>query len=233
MAEIPYRSALIVGTGPGISSSVTRQLRSAGIPVVIASRNVEKLAGLVEETGARPLQVDATSATDVARLFRETEELVGAPEIVIYNPSGRVRGRIVDLDPADVEKTVAVSALGAFYTVQEAAKRMLPVRHGAIILTGATAGIKGFALSSPFAMGKFALRGLAQSAARELTPQGIHVAHVVVDGKVRSKVRPDPADAPDSTLDPEAVAQSYLDLLRQHRSAWSWEIEIRPWVENY
>jgi NAD(P)-dependent dehydrogenase (short-subunit alcohol dehydrogenase family) len=230
---IPYRSALIIGTGPGISSSLARLLRADRIPVVVAARNVNKLASLVSETGVFARPVDATKPDEVERLFGEADSLIGAPEIVVYNASGRVRGPLADLDTAAVEQAVAVSALGAFYTVRQAAKRMIPAGKGAILLTGATAGIKGFALSSPFAMGKFALRGLAQSAARELSPQGIHVAHIVVDGGVRAEHRPDPSERPDSTLDPGAVAQSYVDLLKQHRSAWSWEIEIRPWVEKF
>ncbi|WP_438390247.1 SDR family NAD(P)-dependent oxidoreductase [Caballeronia sp. DA-9] len=230
MIDIPYRSALIIGAGAGISGSLTRLLREAGIAVVVAARDIGKLAALVNQTGAIALQADAADAAQVERLFAETEARIGAPEIVIYNASGRVRGPIAELDPAQVEQAVAVSALGAFYSVREAAKRMEPAGKGAILLTGATAGVKGFALSAPFAMGKFALRGLAQSAARELAPKGIHVAHIVVDGSVRSEHR---ADSQDNTLDPDAIAQSYVDLLRQHRSAWSWEIEIRPWTEKF
>jgi NAD(P)-dependent dehydrogenase (short-subunit alcohol dehydrogenase family) len=230
---IPYRNALIIGTGPGISASVTRLLCAAGLPVVIAARNTDKLESLAKETGAIALPVDATDPAQVERLFAETDARIGAPEIVVYNASGRTRGPIAGLDPVGVQDAVAVSALGAFYSVQQAARRMEPSGKGAILLTGATAGVKGFAQSAPFAMGKFALRGLAQSAARELAPKGIHVAHIVVDGGVRAEHRPDPADRPDSTLDPDAVAQSYLDLLRQHRSAWSWEIEVRPWVEKF
>lgn len=230
MTDIPYRSALIIGGGPGISSSLTRLLRAAGIPVVIAARNTEKLAALANETGALALPVDSADAAQVERLFTDTDARIGAPEIVVYNASARARGPIAELNPADVEHAVAVSALGAFYSVQQAAKRMVPARKGAILLTGATAGVKGFALSAPFAMGKFALRGLAQSATRELAPQGIHVAHIVVDGSVRSVDR---ADSSDNTLDPDAIAQSYVDLLRQHRSAWSWELEVRPWVEKF
>jgi NAD(P)-dependent dehydrogenase (short-subunit alcohol dehydrogenase family) len=179
------------------------------------------------------LEVDASDPSQVERLFAQADTHIGPPEVVIYNASGRVRGPITDLDPSEVERAVAVSALGAFYSVQQAARRMLAAGKGAILLTGATAGVKGFANSAPFAMGKFALRGLAQSAARELAPKGIHVAHVVVDGGVRSALRGDPAEAPDSTLDPDAIAQTYIDLLRQHRSAWSWEIEVRPWVERF
>jgi NAD(P)-dependent dehydrogenase (short-subunit alcohol dehydrogenase family) len=230
MIDIPYRSALIIGAGSGISGSLTRLLRAAGIPVVVAARDTDKLASLVNQTGAIALPVDAADASQVERLFVETEARIGVPEIVVYNASGRVRGPLADLDPAEVEHAVAVSAMGAFYSVQQAARRMVPVGKGAILLTGATAGVKGFALSAPFAMGKFALRGLAQSAARELAPKGIHVAHIVIDGGVRSEHR---ADSSDSTLDPDAIAQSYIDLLRQHRSAWSWELEIRPWVEKF
>ncbi|HEY1996881.1 SDR family NAD(P)-dependent oxidoreductase [Paraburkholderia sp.] len=233
MIDLPYRSALIIGAGSGISGSLTRLLRAADLPVVVAARNIDKLAPLVEQTGALALPVDAAEAAQVERLFAETEARIGAPEIVIYNASGRLRGPLAELDPEAVERAVAVSALGAFYTVQQAAKRMVPAGKGAILLTGATAGVKGFALSAPFAMGKFALRGLAQSAARELAPQGIHVAHIVVDGSVRAEHRADPPQQPDSTLDPDAIAQCYLDLLRQHRSAWSWELEVRPWVEKF
>jgi NAD(P)-dependent dehydrogenase (short-subunit alcohol dehydrogenase family) len=233
MNDIPYRSALIIGAGPGISGSLTRLLRAADIPVVVASRHVDRLAELVNQTGAIALPVDAAEAAQVEGLFAETDARIGAPELVVYNASGRVRGPITELVPAQVEQAVAVSALGAFYSVQQAAKRMVPAGKGAILLTGATAGVKGFALSAPFAMGKFALRGLAQSAARELAPRGIHVAHIVIDGGVRAEHRADPSDRPDSTLDPDAIAQSYVDLLRQHRSAWSWELEIRPWLEKF
>lgn len=230
MTDFPYRNALIIGAGAGISASLTRLLSAAGLPVVVAARNIDKLTPLLEHTGATALAVDAADPHQIERLFAETEQRIGSPEIVVYNPSGRVRGPIAELDPGDVEKAVAVTALGAFYTVREAARRMVPAGKGAILLTGATAGVKGFALSAPFAMGKFALRGLAQSAARELMPKGIHVAHFVIDGAVRSSER---ADASDATLDPDAIARAYVDLLRQHRSAWSWEIEVRPWVERF
>lgn len=233
MKSIPYRSALIIGAGSGISASLARVLRAARIPVVVAARNVEKLAPLVAETGAIALPANAADASQVEQLFAQTQARIGAPEIVIYNASGRVRGPIAELDARAVEEAVAVSALGAFYAVQQAAKCMVPAGKGAILLTGATAGVKGFALSAPFAMGKFALRGLAQSAARELMPKGIHVAHVVIDGGVRAAHRADPPDQPDSTLDPDAIAQCYLDLLRQHRSTWSWELEVRPWTEKF
>ena len=233
MSDLPYRTALIVGAGPGISASAARRFAAAGLKVGLAARSVEKLAPLAGEIGAETFAVDASDPAGVARLFEEADGRIGEPDVVLYNASGRVRGRIVELDPDAVRQALAVSAFGGFLVVQQAARRMLPHGRGAILLTGATASVKGFPLSSAFAMGKFALRGLAQSAARELAPQGIHVAHFVIDGGVRSAMRPDPADRPDSTLDPDAIAQAYLDVLRQPRSAWSWEMELRPWVESF
>ena len=233
VSSFPYRTALIVGAGPGISASVARQLAAAGVKVGLASRKVDKLASLANEIGASRFAVDAVEPAAVAALFEQAEQAMGEPDIVLYNASGRTRGPIAELDPEAVRETLAVSAYGGFLVTQQAARRMIPRRHGAILLTGASASVKGFALSAPFAMGKFALRGLAQSAARELAPQGIHVAHFVIDGGVRSASRPDPDGQPDSTLDPDAVAQSYLDVLRQPRSAWSWEIELRPWTEKF
>ncbi|SAL09662.1 short chain dehydrogenase/reductase family oxidoreductase [Caballeronia sordidicola] len=230
MSAIPYSNALIIGAGFGISAALTRHLRSAGLPVAIASRRPDRLAPLVTETGAIALPVDASDSSQIERLFVEVEARIGAPEIVIYNASSMVRGPIADVDPMQVERAIAVTALGAFHAVQHAAKRMLPFGKGAILMTGATAGIKGFPRSAAFAMGKFALRGLAQSASRELTPQGIHVAHIVVDGTVGTNGKSDPSDR---TLSPDALAQCYMDLLRQHRSTWSWEIEVRPWLENF
>lgn len=233
MTEIPYSTALIVGAGPGISASVARQLAAAGLKVAIAARDTAKLEPLVAETGVKAFAVDAADAGSVADLFERVEAQIGIPQVVLYNASGRVRGPIVDLDPDTVRDAIAVSAYGGFLVTQQAAKRLIPSGRGAILFTGATASVKGFAQSSAFAMGKFGLRGLAQSAARELGPLGIHVAHFVIDGAVRSAVRPDPAERPDSTLDPDAIAQSYLDVLRQPRSAWSWEVELRPWVETF
>jgi NAD(P)-dependent dehydrogenase (short-subunit alcohol dehydrogenase family) len=169
----------------------------------------------------------------VARLFEAVERDVGVPDVVVYNASGRARGAFVDLAAADVAQAIAVSAFGGFLVAQQATKRMLPNRHGAILFTGASASVKGYPQSAPFAMGKFALRGLAQSMARELSPQGIHVAHFVIDGGIRSAVRSESADRPDSMLDPDAIALSYWNVLRQPRSAWTWELELRPWVEKF
>jgi len=232
--EIPrYETALIVGVGEGISASLARLLSKQGIPVALAARNPLKLDALCQETGAKAFACDATQADDVARLFADVERDLGAPDIVVYNASQRARGAFIELAPADVAQAIAVSAFGGFLVAQQALQRMLPNRHGAILFTGASASIKGFAQSAPFAMGKFALRGMAQSLAREFAPQGIHVAHFVIDGGIRSSVRIEPADRPDSMLDPDAIAANYWNVLQQPRSAWSSELEIRPWVEKF
>jgi NAD(P)-dependent dehydrogenase (short-subunit alcohol dehydrogenase family) len=233
MTDVKFNSALIVGAGAGLSASLGRALSKEGIKVALAARSTGDLNTLVKETGARAFACDAAERGEVEKLFADVDASVGTPDIVIYNASFRTRGPFIDLDPLDVQKALAVTAYGAFLVAQQAARRMLPKKHGAILLTGASAGVKGYPQSAPFAMGKFALRGLAQSMARELSPQGIHVAHVVVDGGIRSAHRPDPADRPDSTLDPDAIAESYMHLIHQPRSAWAWEIELRPWVEKF
>ena len=233
MTDVNFNTALIVGAGAGLSASLARVLAKDGIKVALAARTIGDLDALAKQTGARAFACDATERPQVEKLFADVDASLGAPDIVIYNASFRTRGPFVELDPLDVEKALAVTAYGAFLVAQQAARRMLPKKHGAILLTGASAGVKGYPQSAPFAMGKFALRGLAQSMARELSPQGIHVAHVVVDGGIRSARRPDSAESPDSTLDPDAIADTYIHLIHQPRSAWAWEIELRPWVERF
>ena len=233
MTTIPYRTALIVGAGPGISASVARALAGSGLKVGLAARNIDKLAPFAAEIGAERFAVDASDPKAVAGLFEAAASRLGEPDVVMFNASARAPGPIAELDPEAVRKAVEISAFGGFLVVQQAARRMLPHGNGAILLTGASASVKGYKQSAAFAMGKFGLRGLAQSTARELAPQGIHVAHFVIDGGVRSARRADPPERPDSTLDPDAIAQTYLDILRQPRNAWTWEIELRPWVENF
>jgi NAD(P)-dependent dehydrogenase (short-subunit alcohol dehydrogenase family) len=228
-----YKNALIVGAGEGVSASLARLFNREGLRVALAARSIEKLGALCSQTGAQAYACNASDPDEVERLFGLMEREIGTPDVVVYNASARARGPFIDLVPADVAQALAVSAFGGFLVAQQAATRMLPHKHGAILFTGASASVKGYAQSAPFAMGKFALRGLAQSMARELSPQGIHVAHFVIDGGIRSAARTEPADRPDSMLDPDAIASSYWNVLQQPRSAWSWELELRPWVEKF
>ena len=228
-----YKTALIVGAGEGLSASLARLFAREGIRVALAARKIEKLGALCGETGARAFACNATEPEEVEWLFGLVEREIATPDLVVYNASGRARGAFVELAPAEVANAIAVSAFGGFLVAQQAVKRMLPNKHGAILFTGASASVKGYAQSAPFAMGKFALRGLAQSMARELSPQGIHIAHFVIDGGIRSPVRAEAPDRPDSMLDPDAIALSYWNVLQQPRSAWTWELEVRPWVEKF
>ena len=230
---VKFSTALIVGAGSGLSASLARLLAQEGYKVALAARGTDDLAPLLKETGARAFACDATKRAEVEKLFADLDAAIGAPEVVIYNASFRTRGPFIDLDPADVEKSLAVTAFGGFLVAQQAVRRMLPNKRGAILFTGASASVKGYAQSAPFALGKFALRGLAQSMARELHPQGIHVAHVVIDGGIKSARRTEPADQPASLLDPDAIAATYLHLIHQPHSAWSTEIAVRPWVEKF
>jgi len=233
MESPKYKTALIVGAGEGLSASLARLFARENIRVALAARKIEKLGELCTQTGAKAFACDATNAEEVERLFGLVEREIATPDVVVYNASGRARGAFLDLVAADVAQAIAVSAFGGFLVAQQAAKRMLPNKHGAILFTGASASVKGYAQSAPFAMGKFALRGLAQSMARELSPQGVHVAHFVIDGGIRSAARTEAPDRPDSMLDPDAIALSYWNVLQQPRSAWTWEMELRPWVEKF
>jgi NAD(P)-dependent dehydrogenase (short-subunit alcohol dehydrogenase family) len=230
---MPYERALIVGAGQGLSASLARLFAREKMQVALAARNSGKLDALCKETGARAFTCDAGDPGAVRRLFSEVAGAVGDPDVVVYNASSRARGPFVELDAQDVARTLTVTAYGGFLVGQEAARRMLPKKRGAILFTGASASVKGYAYSAPFAMGKFALRGLAQSLARELAPQGIHVAHFVIDGGLAAPGRAPPSEAPDALLDPDAIAANYLHVLKQPRSAWTWEIELRPWVEKF
>jgi NAD(P)-dependent dehydrogenase (short-subunit alcohol dehydrogenase family) len=223
------QTALIVGAGSGVSASFARVLADHGYRLVLASRNA---GDRTPELGkALRIACDATDAHDVARLFQRLDAELPPLGVALYNPSFRTRGPLVDLVADDVQRSLQVTAFGAFLVAQQAARRMLTQGRGTLLFTGASASVKGYAQSAPFAMGKFALRGLVQSMARELAPQNIHVAQVVIDGAVRGSGYPE--STPDSQLDPDAIAQSMWHLVQQPRTAWSWEIEVRPWVEKF
>ena len=226
-----YDHALIIGAGPGLGASLARLFSTKGLRVSLAAREPAGLEPLARETGASVHRCDAAEHAEVEALFAALDR--SPPDVLVYNPSARVRGPLLELDPTAVERAVRVTALGAFYAAQQAALRMIPATHGAILLTGASAGVKGYPQSASFAMGKFALRGLAQSMARELHPLGVHVGHFVIDGGIRHRGRAEDPRGPDSMLDPDAIARSYWHFLEQDRSAWAWEIELRPWVETF
>ena len=227
------QSVLIVGAGSGLSASLARRCHAAGMKVALAARDGEKARAVVQETGASLHRCDASSIEDVAALFAALDAGTGTPDLVVYNPSARLRGPITELDPEATRAAIETNCFGAFLVAQQAARQMLARGSGSILFTGASAGVKGFANSSVFAMGKFGLRGLAQSLARELHPQNIHIGHFVIDGGIASD-RPDRQDdGGDRMLDPDAIAEAYLQFHNQHRSAWAWEVELRPWVETF
>jgi NAD(P)-dependent dehydrogenase (short-subunit alcohol dehydrogenase family) len=226
--------ALIVGAGAGLSASLARLFAKEGMTVALAARNVEKLAALQRETGAKAYKCDAQNPADVTALFSSVGRDLGSPDIVVYNPSNRARGPITDLDPEAVKTVLMVSAYGGFLVAQAAAKLMIARGSGTILFTGASASVKGYPNSSSFAMGKFALRGLAQSLARELQPKNIHVAHVVIDGGIQKENDARANErGPDGLLLPDEIAKTYLFAHRQHRTVWTWEFEVRPWVEKF
>jgi len=228
-------TALIVGAGSGLSASLARLFAKEGLRVALAARDTAKLASLVKETSALPIACDAAELAQVEAMLGAVEVKWGVPDLVVYNAGYRVRGPLVELDPREVERTIRVSGYAGFLVAQAAAKRMLPRGSGAILFTGASASVKGYAESAPFAMGKFALRGLAQSMARELAPKGIHVAHFVIDGGIARGAGDSraPERGADGMLLPDEIARNYLHVYRQHRSAWTWEVELRPWVERF
>jgi len=230
---LDLKTALIVGAGDGLSASLARLFTATGMKVGLAARNIAKLKSLGDEIGAQLFECDASDRDRVQQLFAQVDERSGSPDVVVYNPSYRTRGPLVDLEPEAVAKALMVTAYGGFLVSQQAVKRMLARGQGAILFTGASASVKGYPQSAPFAMGKFALRGLVQSMARELAPKNIHVAHFVIDGAILPPGQQQPADNPDCFLDPDEIAQTYLHVLRQHRSTWTWEVELRPWVERF
>jgi NAD(P)-dependent dehydrogenase (short-subunit alcohol dehydrogenase family) len=228
-------TALIVGAGSGLSASLARLFAKEGMRVALAARRTDKLDALARETGARVHRADASKPADVTQLFAAVKAELGAPDLVVFNPSYRTRGPFIELDPAEVEKALMVTCYGGFLVGQAAARQMLERGSGSILFTGASASVKGYARSAPFAMGKFGLRGLAESMARELQPKNIHVAHFVIDGGIRQGAADARANerGADALLEPDAIAQTYLHTHRQHRSAWTFEIALRPWVENF
>ena len=229
------KTALIVGAGKGLSAAFARRLSDNGYKVALAARDIDKLCGVASDCNAICKACDCSDPQSISALYEWADSELGDLSLVLFNASGRLRGGIEALNPDDVKKSILTSCYGGFVVGQEAAKRMLRLGQGAIFFTGASASIKGYPKSSPFAISKFGLRGLAQSLARELGPKNIHVAHFVIDGGI-STGDADPRNEKNKKnglLKPEAIADTYFQVLQQHRSAWSWEIELRPWCENF
>jgi len=224
------KSVLIVGAGHGLSSSLAKLCAENNMSVGLVARNIEKLEDLAKDIDATLHSCDTSEINEVSDLFENLDKTLGTPDLVVYNPSARVRGPIEDLDAQKTLEALKITCFGAFLVAQQAAKRMLKRGNGSIFFTGASAGVKGFPNSSVFAMGKFGLRGLAQSLARELHPKNIHVGHFIIDGGIKSNTR---QALDDNLLDPDQIAKTYMELHLQHRSAWAWEIELRPWIERF
>ena len=221
-------SVLIVGSGPGLSASLARLFAREGYKVFLAARDIEKLQDLAMETKSSLIKCDASDPSQVSKMYEELDLALEPLEIVIYNPSARVRGPIQDLDPVETSKALDITCYGAFLVAQQAASRMLVNGRGSIFFTGASAGVKGFANSTVFAMGKFGLRGLAQALARELHPKNIHIGHFVIDGGIGKK-----SMGNYQMINPDEIAKTYLDFYNQDKSVWSWEIELRTSVEKF
>ena len=218
---------LIVGAGMGLSASIARLCSSEGMEVALAARNIDKLVSLKKEINAKTFKCDASDINEVSSLFRELDQSFGIPNLVIYNPSSRIRGAIGDLDPKETKEAINITCFGGFLVAQEASKRMLKNKKGSIFFTGASASIKGFANSSVFAMGKFGLRGLAQSLARELHPQNIHIGHFIIDGGIGK------SSTGYKLINPDSIANTYLEVHKQDSSAWTWEVELRTNKETF
>ena len=237
---MPEEISLIVGAGKGLSASLARLFHSEGMKVILAARNIEKLKTIASETKATLFKCDGSDIDQVENMFKQIDELHGHIDLVVYNPSDRVPGFITEIDPVAAKKAIEITSFGAFLVARQAAKRMTQAGKGTILFTGATAGVKGFPLSSVFAMGKFALRGLAQALARELHPLNIHVGHFVIDGRILTLKRweeiggtKDNLEDTEQLLHPDEIAKIYLQFHRHHKSTWSWEIELRPKDEGF
>ena len=222
------KAVLIVGAGSGLSASLARAFSSKGMKVVLAARNIDKLASLKKEIDALVFKCDSTENKSVQNLFLQTDSIIGTPEIVIYNPSLRIVKPFIEYEPDEILQSIKVNSYGAFLVAHESVKRMLKLGKGNIFFTGSSASVKGFAKSASFAMGKFGLRGLAQSLARELHPQNIHIGHFVIDGGIGKE-----QVGNYQMIHPDEIAKQYLNFYLQNKKAWSWEIEIRTNTEKF
>lgn len=231
-------TAIIVGVGPGLGWALAERFAAAGMQTVAVARNPEKLERLIADAGAATIHAhgcDATRPDDVAALYHQVGERFGTPDVVVYNAGAYQPGGILEITPAELERCWRIGCFGGFLVGQAAARAMLARGQGTIVFTGATASLRGSARFANLAVPKFGLRALAQSMARELAPQGVHVAHVVIDGQIDSPryTHLRESRGPDALLPPAAIAETYYQLYRQPRGAWTHELDLRPWVEKF
>ena len=232
--------AAVLGVGPGLGAAISRRFAREGFRVALLSRSEESTTSVREEiegSGGEALTVkaDATDAASVASAFDNVRDALGDPGVFVYNAGAFQMGGILDVSPDDFDACLKANCAGAFYAARQVLPAMLERGRGTVILTGATASLRGSAKFSALATGKFALRALAQSMAREFGPQGIHVAHTIIDGQINTpRVRGMSPDRDESTmLSPDAIAEAYWQLHRQDPTAWTLELDLRPAVESF
>ncbi|MDP8971956.1 MAG: SDR family NAD(P)-dependent oxidoreductase [Actinomycetota bacterium] len=232
--------AVVLGVGPGLGAAVARRFAREGFAVGLMARREESLAAAREEvegSGGTALAVaaDATDAASVASAFDRVREELGEPEVFVYNAGAFQMGGILELSPEQFDDCFRANCSGAFYGAQQVLPAMVERERGTIILTGATAALRGSAKFAALATGKFGVRALAQSMAREFGPQGIHVAHVIIDGQINTpRLREaQPGREESTTLSPESIAEAYWQLHTQDPTAWTLELDLRPALESF
>lgn len=232
------KAAIVVGVGEGLGWSLVKRFAGAGMQVAMAARSEEKLKKLIEaepQENVRAFPCDVADRASVEALFEAAGRELGSPDLVVFNAGAFAPGSIFEIDPSDFERCWRVGCLGGFHVGQLAARAMVQSGGGTILFTGATASLRGSARFANLAVPKFGLRALAQSMARELGPRGIHVGHVIIDGQIESERYREAAEerGPDALLSPDAIAEAFYQLHVQHRSAWTFELDLRPWVERF
>jgi NAD(P)-dependent dehydrogenase (short-subunit alcohol dehydrogenase family) len=241
---VVQKVCLIVGAGDGTGSAVAKRFALAGYTVCVTRRTPEASQGLlaaIHDAGGRAIAftLDARREDEVVNLLEKIEREVGALEVVVFNVGGNVRFPLLEMTAQKYFKTWEMCAMAGFLVGREAARVMLSRKRGTILFTGATASLRGGIGFSAFAGGKAALRALAQSMAREFGPQGLHVAHIIVDGVIDSErvrtTQPERVAAlgPQGLVEPDSIAQAYLWLHEQRPDAWTFELDLRPSVERW
>lgn len=232
--------AVVLGVGPGLGAAVAHRFAREGFVVGLMARSSEQLTQIqseIEQAGGKALSVtvDATDAASVKAAFEQVRSQFGSPEVFVYNAGAFKMAGILELTPDQFESSWKVNCFGAFLAVQQVLPAMVERGRGTILLTGATAAVRGSAKFAALAVGKFGLRALAQSLAREFGSQGIHVAHIIIDGMINTpRVRAMASEREEhSLLSPEAIAQTYWQLYQQDATAWTLELDLRPAVEKF